>query len=87
VEDAAQVGELHELRELARLGGVDLPVAFAEFRRNPRQPERAEDLLLAGRAGRDGLRIDGLMLRPRPSARWRIATLCSLEPVKWWSAK
>jgi len=51
VEDAAQVGELHELRELARLGGVDLPVAFAEFRRNPRQAERAEDLFFAGRAG------------------------------------
>ncbi len=60
MEDAAQVGELDELRQFARFGGVDLAVALAELRRDPRQAERAEDFFFAGGAGRGGLLVDGL---------------------------
>ena len=57
---AAQVGKLDQLRQLAGLGGVDLTVAFAEFGRNPRQPERLENLCFVRGAGRRGLLIDRL---------------------------
>ena len=35
----------------------------------------------------EGTRPHSLRLSPRSSARWRIWTLWSFEPVKWWSAK
>ncbi len=60
VEDAAEVGELDEFRQLTRFGSVDLAIALAEFGRNPRQAKRAENLCLALSARRDRLLVDRL---------------------------
>ena len=54
MEDAAEVGELDELGQLALLARFDLPVAFAEFRWDPRQAERGKDFGFILGAGRDG---------------------------------
>ena len=45
---AADLVEANELRQLARLCGLDLAVVLAQLRWNPRQIETGVDLLLFG---------------------------------------
>ncbi len=76
MEDAPQVGELDESRKLAGFGGVDLAIALAELRRDPRQAERLEDLFLVLGAGGDGLVVDGLeapLAHAEPAAERAVA--------------
>jgi hypothetical protein len=92
VEDPAEVGEPDELRQPAGLGGVDLPLpsrSSGGMHGRPSARKTSSSLRAPGARvfSSAGLNPHSLMLRPRPSARWRIATLCSLEPVKWCSAK
>ena len=84
VERPLQVVRDRPGREPSRLGGLELAGVFAQLGRDLGQAERLEELGLgpAGDRPPSPARAYSFSDRPRASARFRIAMLCALEPVK-----
>jgi len=90
VEIAADVASRDEVGEGVDGGGFELAGVFAEFWWDVVEVEGVVDVGL--RSGGDddvvstAKEATSFNVRPRLMARWRRATLCIFEPVKYWRA-